>query len=210
MKKNFDTLKFADELNRRCALSNIKKFKKNEIITTYLLKRNQICILLNGVAYIVKYLPSGERRILSLIKKGDVFGEAFYKLRNSRELFVLAKKDCEVLFLPYDKLESCSKDCFYHVNLLKDLPDLFMKRIAEINQRIEIMSHKSIRERLLAFFYSLEKKPSSNKISIPYSFTDLADYLVLDRSAMMRELTKMQNEHLIIKNGKEITLIKND
>ncbi len=85
-----------------------------------------------------------------------------------------------------------------------------MKRIAENYQRIEIMSHKSIRERLLAFFYSLEKKPSSNKISIPYSFTDLADYLVLDRSAMMRELTKMQNEHLIIKNGKEITLIKND
>lgn len=209
MKKNFDTLKFADELNRRCALSNLKKFKKNEVITTYLLKRNQICILLNGVAYLVKYLPSGERRILSLIKKGDVFGESFYKLRNSRELFVIAKRDCEVLFLPYDKLESCSKDCFYHVYLLKDLPDLFMKHIADTNQRIEIMSNKSIRERLLAFFASL-KKTTSGKISIPYSFTDLADYLVLDRSAMMRELTKMQNEHLIIKNGKEITLVKND
>lgn len=207
MKKYFDVLKYADEVKRRCALSSVKKFKKNEIITTYLLKRSQICVLISGEAFVVKYLASGERRIISSLKKGDAFGEALYKLRNSRDLFVQAKKDCEVLFLPYDKLETCVKDCLYHVELLRGLPDLFLHKIIDLNARIEIMTFKNTRDRLMAYFSSLERRTSSKKINIPYSYTDLADYLMLDRSAMMRELSRMVDDHLIIKNNKEITLL---
>ena len=207
MKKHFDNLKFADELNRRCALSNVKRFKKNELITTYLIKRNQLCILLTGEAFVIKYLHSGERRIISSLKKGDSFGEVLYKLRNNNDLFVQAKKDCEVLFLPYDKLNTCNKDCFFHIYLLRGLPDLFMNNIIDLNSRIEIMTYKNTRDKLIAYFNLLDKKNGSSKITIPYSFTDLADYLVLDRSAMMRELSKMCNEHLIKKDGKEVTLL---
>ncbi len=207
MKANIDTLKYGDELSRRCELTSKKHFKKNEIITTYLLKRNQICILLNGEAYIIKYLLTGERRILSTLYKGDAFGEALYKLNSSREIFVVAKKDCDVLFLPYDKIETCPKDCFFHLQLLRMLPEIFMQSIGKTNQRIETMTYKGIREKLLAYFKSLAKK---NKIILPYSLTDLADYLVLDRSAMMRELSKMQNEGLIKKDGRTIILIEKE
>lgn len=204
MKKKIDVLKFADELSRRCFITSKKKFKKNEIITTYLLKRSQLCILINGEADIIKYLKNGDRRIVNSLYPGDLFGEVLHNLKTSKELFVVAKKDCEVLFLPYDKIENCSKDCFFHVNLLRGLPDLLIKRIISYNQRIEVMTYKSIRERLLFYFETLEKK--NNTITIPYSYVDLADYLSLDRSALMRELNKMQKENLIKKEGKKITL----
>lgn len=204
MKKRFEVLKFADELSRRCALVSKQVFKKNEIITTYLIKRTQICILLNGEAYLVKYSLNGERRIITSLKKGDAFGEALYKLHTSRELFVVAKKDCEVLFLPYDKIENCTKDCFFHLNLLRALPDLFMKSIIEMNQRIEIMTQKSIRDRLLAYFNTLDKK--NGKFILEHSYTDLADYLALDRSALMRELKNMQKDGIIKKDAHEIIL----
>ncbi len=205
MKKKFDVLNFANDLKKRCALSNIKKFKKNEVITTYLIKRSQLCILINGEADIVKYLVNGDRRIVFSLLPGDIFGEAIYNVKTSKELLVTAKKDCEVLFLPYDKIENCSRDCFFHLNLLRNLPDLFIRKILTINQRIETMTYKSIRERLLFYFDTLEKKNST--ITIPYSYTDLADYLALDRSALMRELNNMQKDCLIKKEGKKITLL---
>ena len=64
MKKTFDVEHFTEELRRKCALTEIKKFKKNEIITTYLLKRNQMHILLKGEAYLARYDKEGNRRII--------------------------------------------------------------------------------------------------------------------------------------------------
>lgn len=207
MKKKFDFVKVTGNIIKHCPLSSVKKFKKNEIITTYLLKRNQICILLSGLAHLIRYTPNGDRRIIYSFKSGDAFGEVFYKLHTSRELFVEAKRDCEVLFLPYDKLDSCNKDCTYHLQLLKDLPDLFIDRMAELNTRTEMLTHKSVRDKLLFYFNNLSSEEKKKKFNLPFSYTDLADYLVLDRSAMMRELSKMDNEGIIKKEGKTITLL---
>ena len=40
------------------------------------------------------------------------------------------------------------------------------------------------------------------------TYIDLADYLSIDRSAMMRELKKMKNENVIVINEKKITVLK--
>ena len=41
---------------------------------------------------------------------------------------------------------------------------------------------------------------------MPFSYTDCADYLFVDRSAMMRELGRMKEEGLIRTEGKRIWL----
>ena len=43
--------------------------------------------------------------------------------------------------------------------------------------------------------------------SLPLSLSDLADYLAVDRSAMMRELKKLNNEHIIYSKGQNITIL---
>ena len=208
MKKKFNFIKVIENMRKYCPLCSVKKFKKNEIVTTYLLKRKQICVLLSGMAHLIRYSDTGERRIIYSFKEGDAFGEALYMLHTSRELFVEAKKDCEVLFLPYDKLDSCNRDCYYHIQLLKDLPDLFMNRMAELNSRAELLTYKGVRDKLMFYFNNLVTEGNSSSFTLPFSYTDLADYLVLDRSAMMRELTKMVNEGIIKRKGKNIVLIK--
>ena len=208
VKKQFSFEKTTSNMIKHCPLCEVKNFKKNEIVTTYLLKRKQICILLSGMAHLIRYTEDGERRIIYSFKEGDAFGEAFYMLHTSRELFVEAKKDCKVLFLPYDKMDNCPHDCTYHIQLLKDLPELFMNRMAELNARAELLTHKGVRDKLMFYFNKLSSDQHSSKITLPFSYTDLADYLVLDRSAMMRELTKMDNEGIIEKDGKDIILLK--
>ena len=74
-----------------------KDFKKDEIITTYIEKRNQICILVSGSADLVRYDSNGNKSIIERFNKNDIFGEFFYTVSMNNELFVKAKKNCTVL-----------------------------------------------------------------------------------------------------------------
>ena len=47
----------------------------------------------------------------------------------------------------------------------------------------------------------------SRTIYLPFSYTDLADYLSVDRSAMSRELKSLEDDNFITRNGKKITLL---
>ena len=44
-------------------------------------------------------------------------------------------------------------------------------------------------------------------ITIPFSYTDLADYLSVDRSAMTRELSHLIEDGFIKKTGNKIMLL---
>ena len=167
-------------------------------------------IILKGEAYLARYDSEGNRRIIYYLKKNDIFGEAFYKIHTDRELFVVAKKDCEVLFLPYDNIENCNIDCMFHITLLKNLPDLILHRVEDINYRTELLTNKTIKEKLLTYLNHLSIENNSKSFEIPISLSELADYLVIDRTAMMKQFKKMTEEGLIKKNKNKITVLKTE
>ena len=68
--------------------------------------------------------------------------------------------------------------------------------------------NKSIKEKLLSYLENLSIENNSKTIEIPISLSELADYLVIDRTAMMKQLKKMQEEKIITKNKNKITLLK--
>ena len=80
-------------------------------------------------------------------------------------------------------------------------------KIKEMNERINILSKKSIRNKLLEFFNLSFTKNNSRNIYLPFTFTELADYLAVDRSAMTRELKILKDEGFIRITGKRITLL---
>ena len=82
-----------------------------------------------------------------------------------------------------------------------------MSQVIELNTRIELLTKKNIRDKLLSYFDILSTKKLSKIISLPFTFTDLADYLSVDRSAMMRELSHLIEEGFIDKKGKRIKLL---
>ena len=43
--------------------------------------------------------------------------------------------------------------------------------------------------------------------TIPYNYTDLADFLSVDRSAMMREIKLLIDDGFVKKDGNKITLL---
>ena len=82
-----------------------------------------------------------------------------------------------------------------------------MKKIKEKNERIEILSKKTIRNRLLEYFHISTQKTGSKIIYLPFSYTELADFLAIDRSAMSREIKNLKNEGFIKTTKGKITLL---
>jgi len=68
---------------------------------------------------------------------------------------------------------------------------------------------KTIRGRLIAFFYDRMELDDSLEFRLPFGRQELADYLGVDRSAMCRELSTMKKDGLIDYNGRNIKWIDN-
>lgn len=179
-----------------------KKVDKNSTITNYIANKNQIYILTNGEANLIRFDASGNKTIIEHYGEGSIFGEMFYSINSSNELTVIAKKNCKVIYFNYDDLINNE-----NIELLHILLTILSTKTAAINERIEILTKRTIREKLLAYFSSISSKYRTKTLTLPICYSDLADYLSIDRSAMMRELKNLTNEGFIKKNKQKITLL---
>ncbi len=200
-----DALKY---ISNSCLKMQTKTFSRGNIITTYIEKRNRICILLEGEADLIRYDFNGNKTIVEHFMKNDVFGELFYPVSTNNELSVLSRTKCTVLQFIYDNINvPCQKNCTNHDELYRNLVQLILDKTKSQNTRIEVLTKRSIREKLLAYFSIVSSQTLSRTFTLPFSLTDLADYLSIDRSAMMRELKILQEDGFISKSGNKITLL---
>jgi len=202
-KISFDIKKFANDVMTHCDKAQIKEFDKNEIITTYIVNRNMIFIVLDGSADLLRYDFNGNQTIVEKFNKYDVFGEIFYRININNELFVKAREKSKILAFNYDIFEKkCKKNCKFHEELLIGLPNLVLTKVSDLNLRIELLSQKTIRDKILSYFRILSENSFSKTFTLPFSLTDLADYLSIDRSAMMREIKTLKEDGIIKKLDK--------
>ena len=195
MEKDFEIEQFINDFTTNCSKVQIKEFSNGETITTYIEKRNQLCILIDGEADLVRYDFNGHKTIIGHFNKYDTFGEVFYPANTNNELFVVAKKNCKVLIYIYDNLNyKCRKNCSFHNTLINNLSKLLLDKIINLNMRVELLSKRNIRDKLISYFNLLSSKTLSKTIIIPFSYTDLADFLSIDRSAMMRDLKTLVDQ----------------
>ena len=177
-----------------------KNYNKGEIITSYLENRKQIFIMISGEAALVRYDERGNKDIVDFFREGSIFGETFYNVYLNSELSVVATKKCSCLTIMYDDIiHKCDNKCKYHEELNNLMLNLLFENTTHLNSRIEVISKRTIREKLHIYLETLSIESYSNKVTIPYSLTDLADFLSVNRSAMMRELKALEDDRIIQK-----------
>ena len=203
-----EKLTLINNIEQGCSRIQKKHFNKNEIITTHIQKRMQICIMINGKADLIRYDLNGNKDIVYKFNSYDIFGEAFYPVHTNNELTVVATSSCDVLFFVHDDLyQKCKPNCKFHTTLSASILELTLRNSVHQNTRIEVLSKRTIREKLLTYFSILSSRDFSKSFTLPFSLTNLADYLSVDRSAMMRELKNLVDEGFISKNGNRIKLL---
>ena len=208
MQTDFEISIFLKSLDSRCSKALKRSFTRGETITTYLEKRNQLCVLLTGEADLIRYDFNGNKTIIGHFTDNTIFGEVLYPANTNNELFVLAKTNCEVVFFTYNDLwTKCRQNCPFHKEFSEQINRLITSQIVDLNTRIELLTKKNIRDKLLSYFDILSSKKLTKTFTLPFSLTDLADYLSVDRSAMMREISHLKEEGFIEKKGTRIKLL---
>lgn len=189
----------------KCFDAKTRTFKKDRTIVTNIINIKMIGIILEGTANVERYDYNGNRSIIEKLEKNSVFGEVFSRLGS--DISVIATSECEVLFIEYEHLiKRCKKGCIYHSILTNNVLQLLSKKIVDLNKRLEILSKRTIRDKLLSYFELLANNNPKRSFNLPFTYTDLADYLSIDRSAMMREIKNLKEEGFIETSGKKITL----
>ena len=77
---------------------------------------------------------------------------------------------------------------------LRNLFDIINNKFKEKNERLQVLEKKQIRNKLLEYFEIQYKKSLSRVIKLPFSFKELADYLAVNRTAMLRALKNLKEE----------------
>lgn len=180
-------------------------FKKDAMILSNISNTTQVGVIDSGSAVIIRYNYNGSRTIIEKLNVGDAFGRISPTM--SEELYIIADEETDVTLFDYSKLiNRCKKNCEYHNKLIDNMLQVLINKTESYNERIEVLTKKTIRDKLLAYFNILNKKQITKSIILPFTLTDLADYLSIDRSAMMRELKNLKEEGLINQKGKRIHL----
>ena len=81
------------------------------------------------------------------------------------------------------------------------------RKVVLLTEKVDILSHRSIRGKLMSYFRIQSTKQNTLTFELPFSLLKLANYLCIDRSAMMRELKKMKEEEMIELDGRMVTLL---
>ena len=191
---------------RECFSPVLRTYNRGEIITICSPENDTIGIITSGTAYLSTLNAEEQRRKIDYYQKGNVFGKHFLPDTEENLFYVMAKTNCTVEFIKYKKLiNCCEKRCAKHVAFIDHM---IMTTARKSLVHIDILCQRTLRSKLMSFFEYLSAEENSHKFTLPLPLSDLADYLAVDRSAMMREIKKLNEEGIISSDKRKVTLIK--
>ena len=186
--------------------TNTLSFPKNTTILSST-KDNVIGIILEGHAQITRTDYNGNRTIIEELNEESIFGTVISSLNND-EYEIVTKINTKVLIIDYHSILNYENTNYkYYNQFIKNLLEITTNIIEEKNERIQILTKKTIRDKLLEYFNIYSKKHATRIIYMPFSYTDLADYIAADRSAMSRELSYLKDEGFIKTKGRRISIL---
>ncbi len=182
-----------------CLGARIRTYNKGEYVLHQGEHLSDILVLAEGSLHIQKDDYWGNRSILGHITVGEIFGEAYTAPESGALLNdVIAVESSAVFFFDVKRvITTCSSACRFHTMVVQNLFFAISEKNRSLVQKLDYLSRRSTREKLITYLSEEAKKQNSAYITIPFNRQQLADYLSVDRSAMSNELCKMRDEGLL-------------
>lgn len=180
---------------------NLRAYGKDQTILEEGSKADTFGIVLNGKAQVEKYDYRGNRNIFATLLPGQLFAESFaFSEIEILTVQVRAAEDSRVLLLR-------AEDILSKPSFLKNLLWAMANKNILFDHRIEVISKRRTREKLLAYLHLQRELCQSFSFAIPYNRQELADYLGVDRSGLSVEIRKLQNQGILQARGSRFTLL---
>lgn len=219
MKKDFELMKNSplfdkmddEELNAilKSPHTKIQDFSKNHTVIAEGSNTDHIGIVLSGAVQIVRNDYYGNRSIIALINSPQIFAEVFaFSETETMPVSVVSAADSRIMLIGLKNILNDNSDQnLFYTKLTGNLLRLITEKNLKLNEKIEIISKRTTREKIMAFLMSQAKLNGSDCFTIPYDRQALADFLEVDRSAMSAEISKLRAEGIIESKRSQFRLI---
>ncbi|MBC5582383.1 Crp/Fnr family transcriptional regulator [Anaerofilum sp. BX8] len=170
----------------------------------------ELGIVLTGLLALEKTDRAGNLNLVAQAGPGELFGDpAACAAGSGSGVSVRCAQAAEVLLIELDQVtRRCSRACAFHSRLVQNLLRLLGRGSLSLEEKIEVLSQRTIREKLLCCLQAERARAGSPRFTLPFSRSQLADYICADRSAMTRELGRMQQEGLLELHGRAVRLLE--
>ena len=167
-------------------------------------------IVLSGAIRVIREDYYGNRSIVAHMEPGEVFGESFACAGvPALPVSVVAEEDCRYLLIDCRRITvSCTNACAFHSRMIYNLLQMVARKNLVFNQKLEITSKRTTREKLMAYLMNQAKLQGKEEFTIPYDRQALADYLEVDRSGLSAEISKLRKEGKILCDRNCFRLLK--
>ena len=135
--------------------------------------------------------------------KGEVFAfEGALSGKRTSPLQLTADDDTCIIFFDVQKIFASS----FERQLTKGLMELLANDDIKKLYRIEVLSKKGLRDRIMTHFELMASRNDGRSFTLHMSREQLAKYLCVNRSALSHELNEMKREGLIDFDKKKYTI----
>jgi len=185
----------------------VNSYEKGESVISVGSEITSLAILLEGEVIITQIDFWGNQNIISKITEGQMFGEAVACLKdNISDVEVVVSKDAIVLFIAIENIINLKNDRPKHLALQRNLLQALAMKNVLLKSKIDYLSKRSIRGKVLAFLSHESHRLKSADFKIAYNRQELADYLSVDRSALSKELMRLKKDGYLDYNRNHFVL----
>lgn len=175
-----------------------RQAEKGDVLLACGQENHSVGIVLSGEIEASRPLAGGGTIPVSRMGAGGVFGDVLGGTELKSPVTVTAAAACEVLLFPYEALLSpCARLCPAHGRLVQNLLAAIGRKYFQLFSRIELLTMKSLRAKIAQYLLGEAMQAGADTFTIPYGRAGLAEYLGCERSALSRELSRMQADGLI-------------
>ena len=195
-----------------CFNPEIRYYKSGSRIAEYSGNSDRIGIILNGTAVMVRYDINGIRTIIESLGEQGIFGAYFTYFPSVRSMIeIAAETDCEIMFVKRSEItKRCENACRCHSMVVENLLELMSEKAITLSERIEVLSQRTIEDKLISCLQIIEDKtPEGKTPQIPFTTTALSDYLCVNRSALQREITRLKRNGTLTISKRKFKLFRN-
>ena len=193
----------------KCFDCKVTEYKKDEYIAIAGDKFTGVGLILKGNVAITKEDLNGNQNIITILKKGDTFGEVIAFTDNTKwPSSVVSQNDCHIMiFHPEQVIGVCNNACSFHKTLVRNMLRIISIKAQILNKKLEYLTIKSIRGKLCRYILDCYKINTNLIVKLPLNREELANFLNVTRPSLSRELCKMRNERIIDFHKENITIL---
>ena len=185
-----------------------KQYRKGQRILRAGQTTSRMGLILEGSVSIESNDLWGNRNILSLVELGQFFAETYALLKAEPMLVdVTANEKSSILFLDIGSLRDIASPALWQVRIISNLLTISSQKNLHLSGRSFHTAPKSIRGRVMSYLNTVALQKRSVSFDIPFDRQQLADYLNVERSALSKELGKMQKDGMIETRKNHFTII---